>query len=351
MKKINRIYIICPYVKTGGPRSLHQLCNSLTKLGYDAGIVYGFKGVLLKKDRPLFSNFCGKVFTKIDDEPFNMVITSESDTVWHLIFKNVKKVIWWLSLDYYYQQNLWFACNMWIKNKGRNRLLIPFLFAKKKLELLNSKQDRRYIRNKKEFDEVFHLYNCEYVRQFLLKKKVSKERMAYLCGPITFDDILDAKKVIYNKKDIVCYNPAKMNNKLFDEVKKSVLKKSANIKFIKIEKMSHSKVAEYLLSSKLYVDFGFFPGPERMPREAVLYFNNLIVSDKGSAHNEIDYPIPQSNKINLSKKNIEFISKTIVKNLSEYKTKWSQFKKFQNKVLNQKEIFDLNIINFLENIK
>ena len=43
--------------------------------------------------------------------------------------------------------------------------------------------------------------------------------------------------------------------------------------------------------TKVYLDFGYHPGKDRMPREAALFNNCIITNKKGSAKNKLDIPI------------------------------------------------------------
>ena len=63
----------------------------------------------------------------------------------------------------------------------------------------------------------------------------------------------------------------------------SVMNACADITFKPIRGMTRSEVIDTMRHSKLYVDFGEFPGRERMPREAVLCGCCLITSKVGAA--------------------------------------------------------------------
>ena len=79
---------------------------------------------------------------------------------------------------------------------------------------------------------------------------------------------------------------------------------------------------------KLYVDFGNFPGPERLPKEAVYNGANILVAYKNAAKNDFDIAIPEQYKIK-DYNNEELVVKLIKEMLTNYDKQYNDFEKFR----------------------
>ena len=348
LKENSKIYIISPFHNTGGPKSLHQLANVLIENKLNVFIVYYFKGAYLDNNNKLF-DFCkAKLCNEIEDEEKNIIITSEFQTDILSDYKKIKKCIWWLSLDYYFCSDLKGSVLQALRLKKMPKCLFPFMLLK---FISNNPNCIKYKKEKKcNLKKYYHFYNCEYVKLFLSKSGVSTANMKYLCGPLEqkFYKIkyLDVKNY---KTDCVCYNPAKMDLKFMKKIEKRMKTINPNIKFIPIKNMNRLQVFETLRMSKVYIDFGYFPGPERMPREAVSVYCNLITSTEGSAKNHVDVPIPEMFKFNILKKNsIDNIVTMINTLVLNYEQNLSYGDKYREKVWKQIEEFEQNINEIFE---
>ena len=136
------------------------------------------------------------------------------------------------------------------------------------------------------------------------------------------------------------------------EYTKKIIKETAklrnDIKFVPIENMTPKQIIKLMDSAKLYIDFGQFPGPERIPREAVMRKCNILTSTFGSANNNIDVLIPRSFKIDAKKKNINEIVDKICILLDNYEEYLPLYDAYRKKVITQKLIFDKNIDLFIK---
>lgn len=338
----HKIYIVSPYKKTGGPRSLHQLANLLTDKGKEVYMIYGDHSPIMNVTELLYSDCKAKLAFSIEDDSNNILITSEYDTGWHLRYKNVKKVIWWLSLTSYLQNNPWIAARDWTIGKGKNGILIPAMYLKWKFKCFSTRRNQKYLKSNKELQDCYHLYNCEYVKDYLIARGISSNNMQYLCGPIDISDI-NKTNTIENKKDIVCYSPAKMNMKNFSQIINIVRERHKNYQFVELANMSHDELLNVLNRAKLYVDFGYFPGPERIPREAVSQFCNILTSRDGSAANDIDVPIPDKFKLDYRSLSFNEIANRIIEMVSDYNKDLFFYDEYRRKVVNQIERFTEDI--------
>ena len=341
-----KAYIVCPYNKSGGPRSLHQLGNKLVEKGIDVYMYYGYRGKNYITDVPLYSDSKAKVAKKIEDKKENILIVPESDTQWLNEYHSIKKVIWWLSLYFYLENNIW-----WLSKFRTTFLNQPYFFSYLRYIHIKLKElHTSYIspENLKNID--YHLYNCEYVHKYLLDHDIQMSNMSYLCGPIDIERD-NKEKLFSDKKNLILYNPAKASPYFLKKILKYMNKYYPSYKFKALKGMSHESVLRYLRKAKVYLDLGYFPGPERMPREASMNYCNIITSTVGAAANDEDIPIPKSFKFNLEKDNIPKICELIVDMCDNYRQYVHFYDKYRKKTISQINNFDSDINNFIKSIK
>ena len=98
----SKVYVLCPHDgTTGGPETLHQLSFRLQEFGAVAYMVYYPLGSApavahhFKKYKPVQAS-------DIEDDERNILIIPEVYVHYLLdTLKKIRKVIWWLSVDYY----------------------------------------------------------------------------------------------------------------------------------------------------------------------------------------------------------------------------------------------------------
>jgi hypothetical protein len=336
------IYVVIPRnIITGGTQSLHQIAYELSKLHPNVYIHYKDSDELTQPKK--FEKYRVPVAREIIDNENNVLIFSETNTEYVSYYRSIRKCIWWLSLDYYLRQFPQNAPRYFCERHNIPLFLEPLIAMLLKLS-------GRLANNIYRFSDpnVFHLYNCEYVREYLVKQGVQEDQMLYLCGPIS-DEYFDVK--VENKENIIAYNPAKglkYTLKLIEEVKK----RKIDIEFVPIKNLDNRGVIDLLSRAKLYVDFGYFPGPERIPREAVMLKAIIITSLYGSARNDIDVPIPKEYKFDLDNfdHHVESILSLIQSIMNDYESHVPFFDKYREKVIEQKVIFSENIKKFYRKI-
>ena len=173
--------------------------------------------------------------------------------------------------------------------------------------------------------------------------------MKKLVGPIapTFFDI-DKDSLILNKEDIVAVNPKKTDKVVLKMLKDKLSKFRNDIRVVEIKNMSQDQVKETLMKSKLYVDLGYFPGTERIPREAALVYCNIITSRIGAASDDLDIPIEKKYKVDIQRHNIKNIANKIVTMIDNYENDISDFDNYRKLALNQLERFDGDIADIFQ---
>lgn len=325
---------------SGGSETLHQFAAKVKKCGGDVAMYY--PDDTEKVGTPAkFKIYNLAVVTKIEDSSENVLLVPETETKYLFKFKNIKKCIWWLSLDNYYGFT---TITGLIRSAQRHNipkifypLYCPVIFLKKKLT------PNYYHFNNMHID--MHLYNCEYVKTYLKEKGINKNNYLYLCGPIREDFFVKSKN--YQKQEIVIYNPKK-NYEFTKQVIKRLQKARKSIKCIPIQNMTPTQIVELMDSAKVYIDFGQFPGPERIPREAVTRNCNIITSLYGSARNNDDVLVPKKFKIDAKKKNLDVIVSKVLELLDNYDYHVGEYDAYRKKVINQKDIFEKNTQIFID---
>lgn len=325
-----KIYVAASYhYQSGGTESLHQLVDKLNRSGNNAFIFYYDKNEI-KNIPEKFSLYNIKITRCVEDATHNLLIVPETKTSLLYQYEAIEKSIWWLSLDYYlYQFPMQYAriiCNRY----NISKLFAPLIsinFSKVKDKQFEFGEDK---------NNIIHFYNCEHVRIYLKKQGILSQNMYYLCGPLRDEYFESCNSInLKNKENIILYNPNKgyyFTNKIIKYAKK----KDCSYVFIAIRNMTPEQVTDIMKRAKVYIDFGDFPGPERIPREAVMLKCNIITSFFGSATNKIDVPIPIKYKFKRKNKNIPNIYKKIVFLIENYEECINDYNIYRNKIKKQR---------------
>lgn len=326
---MKKIYIVANDGEvTGGPQSLHQLAYLLKRKGYCVKMYYHNNVNANIPDS--FKNYGLEKSEFIDDNAENVIIVPE--TLTHVLakYKSINKCIWWLSLDFYLLQSPLRRGEFIRKKHGAPLILAPLFILR---EFFNNKTSRYKIKN----DNTIHLYNCEYIKNYLLKHGIDNKKMSYLCGPLS-DNFFVESDFSEVKQNIVLFNPKKGYN-FTKKIIEYFNEKDSKIEFIPIQNMTQSEVSDIMARAKVYMDFGFFPGPERLPREAVMMQCNIITSDLGSANYYEDVKIPEKYKIKPESNNIPYIYEVINQLINNYDKYVQDYDLYRDKVILQKKEF------------
>lgn len=248
----DKIFVLCPInVITGGSEALHQLVDAINRFHRKAYIVYyNDRRIGVPGSVPLkFRHYDIMVSTNVKCEACNALVVPETKTEFLNQVKNIHKFIWWLSVDFFTS------------------------------DIETIKQQ-----------DVMHLYQSEYARQFL-----------------ELNNIEDVSPL----SDYICYLPESKKNKERMFVAVSLRKFNLNFgKFIDsinsnfqvqvISQLSLYELYRLYRNSFCYVDFGIFSGKDRMVREASHFGCVPILAKNGSVVNNIDFSVQKILKIDSS---------------------------------------------------
>lgn len=321
-----KFYIFAPaQACSGGPEALHQLAYYMQGVGMDAYVVYYSYSefpIVQTVDRYLQYGVSVVPFDMIEDKEGVYVIAPEN-APWCLNgFNKAQKCIWWLSYAY---------------NDVKVGSLVERV-AHLKRKVFGQMVDK-YRNVDFNLNNCWHLCGSKYAFEEV-SKRLPKARVDYLVEPISLDFLKMGNAVLpTDREDVVLYNPSKPS-----AIMKELLERN-RFKYVPLKGFTPAELAERYKTAKLYVDFGLFGGPERMPKEAVYYGCNILVADHNAAANDFDVAIPEKYKVD-DGETAEQIESRIFDMMEHYEAQHADFLPFKEKV----EQLEENYVNQLKEL-
>lgn len=354
IKKKSIIYIIAPAnMDTGGPKDLHQLAYFL-KNNLKKKVFMYYYPTMLKN--PIHKNY--KFYkiphtNKIIDSKDNILIIPEVNVSIEISksFKKIQKAIWWLSLDFFFLHRFIERNNKYIRSIFKIPFKLISLFNKSTFFYFGNLSLYKYLKFcymnlsftnvLKIKDIAVNLAQANYQHEILKSKKI---KSVFLSDYIRKEYFDSAKKISVSKKEnIICYNPKK--NSFF---LKNFIKLNPQYKFIPLINYSLKDVIKILSKSKIYIDFGFHPGADHLPREAAILKNCILTNKEGSAFYYKDVPLHKDYKFDeifnnnqKIKKQIDLIFENFPKQIKRFSNYRSIIKLQEKKFISEaKKIFN-----------
>ena len=323
------LYIVSPTsTATGGTELLQQLCAELRVFGANAKMLYTerYEGSPVEKKFSFYSN--PYEYSAVDEET-NCVIVSEVDIDYLKHFRNIQKVIWWLSVDNYRGA----PSGAVLLNK---EAILDFL---RRLKYLPT----HFSNTRSVIAESFHLYQSEYAHNYISEKlRVHSDNMQSL------SDYIDPRYLISEfdgyRDDVVLYNPKKGV-----EITRKLIAADRTLSWVPLAGYDLEGILRRFRTAKVYVDFGNHPGKDRMPREAAASGCCVIVGKRGSACNDIDIPIPEKYKFGIH--DLDSALDTIHSCIDEYELRQRDFLEYKKVVRAGRTQFKREASAFLVNLK
>ncbi|MBQ9206845.1 MAG: hypothetical protein IJ158_09050 [Treponema sp.] len=327
----SKIFIVVPAgVVTGGVELLHQLCDTLIRYGAQAYVVYyGSSPHRIPDD---YKKYRLKLAESIEDNVKNILVIPEVSFDMVSDVKNIQILVWWLSVDNYFlhffgsvYDNFRFSpifCLERVVREFFDTLFLHKIYKKYPL--------KKIALNK---NIVCHAYQSEYANDFLKRNGIED---AMPLSDYVNEDYAFVPEMVRQKENIVIYNPKKGLR-----FSKRLIAAAPDLQWIPIQNMSREKVKETMLRAKLYIDFGHFPGKDRMPREAALCGCCIIMGKLGAAGFAQDFPIDES-KYKFSQRNSDIpqIIGAIRTVLEHYETIINDFASYREKISHEKAEFE-----------
>ena len=283
-----KTYVLCPSgLVTGGAEALHQLVDAINGSGGKAYIVYyNFVSErIIPRRCPLeYLHYQLRYAESIPDyRNVNVVVPEVSPNLLYT-YRNSKRFLWWLSLDYF-------------------------------------DDEMRFD------DDVNHLTQSEYARKSLIKCGIEARMLT---------DYIRMSECSYsiNKQDLVTFTRAKANKSM----DKLISALQNRFKLVELKGYSRLKATKLLCRSKVFLDFGNQPGRDRLPREAALQNNVVLTTASGAANNGIDVPLEKMYKC-LFPNNFENVREIVEEALTKPERALFLQKEYRRFVLQSKEQF------------
>lgn len=240
------ILTVCPAnCTTGGPEALHAFVSGLNKIdGVHARLWYWD----IKRYPPMPEQYASYGCEYVTELPEGFNGTLIVPEIWAnrvLEYPDCFRAIYWLGLDAYAG---------WTEPESQGAFL--------------------------EDDSILHIVQSDYAADLL--RRLGVARIVKCTDTVNADFYADY--IEPERDDIVLYNPAKATSFMH-----KLIAACPGITFAPIANMTREQVIDTMRHAKLYVDFGEFPGRERMPREAALCGCCVISSKTGSAAYDGDF--------------------------------------------------------------
>lgn len=311
----NKVYIKCPpQLVTGGPEFLHQVCAGLRENGIDA---YMFYENCSSTPSPQASCYTARYnnpwTTFIPETPAAALIVPEIyvEDLFQTKYYSFTKFILWESVNFYLTTIGEALLNFFPPN-------------------------------------TIHLSPTKYADEYLSFAHEPKENIITVTDYIS-KEFLNLKKISTPKENLITYYVPKGNQ--FTSIIVEELKKKYNYTYLPLEHYSTEELIDILSRSKVFLDFSYFPGKNRMHREASICDNIIFTSNLGAAKYKEDVNIKNEYKFNPVRNNLKVAEDKIHDCIENYDKYILNFKEHKEESLKEKEIFDKNIKNLAERIK
>ena len=120
---------------------------------------------------------------------------------------------------------------------------------------------------------------------------------------------------------------------------KEIIKSNPDIKFIPLINYNIDELIKVLSNSKIYMDFGFHPGVDHLPREAAILKNCVLTNKEGSANYFDAVPINENFKFEEKRNNLVNIRNKIDNIFNNFETEILNFDTYRKNLQREKKIF------------
>ncbi len=344
--RLKTIYVYCPNdIVTGGTDALHQIVYYLNSAGFNAKMVYfAFSNKHQYTIPEAYTNYISSFILNEDvsDDPNSAIILPESAVHWQKKFRKAKVFIWWLSVDNNTNRSSFFWKLFFFATLPA-RVVVNWDYYKKRFgeAVVKTLQARTYS-FKKELNNVEHICASHYAYDFVSKR--SSKKVSLCIEPISkyfLEKYNESKPSLESQErnNAILYNPRKSGSFV-----QQLAAFAPDLTFEPLAGLTQNQLIEKYKHAKLYVDFGPFPGAERIPKEAVLFGCSIITGRRGASNFYGDVPIPDEYKFADYQNQKEQIVQKIREILADYNEQNNNFDAYRNTVLNLEE-------NFIKSLK
>ena len=268
---------------------------------------------------------------KITDSPNNLVVTPEFTFRDAARTRRTNVAVWWMSTSNSVPVKLLDA----IRSKKIRRI------RRETRARIFSGEMYDFFRVSYAFgNRVTHFSQSEYIRSTIRAKlSISSELLTdYVWDPQLQPQPTKARsrqKILSQ----IAYNPKKGGYRKVLEL----MGEMPGWHWVPISSMTHDEVITTLKESLVFIDFGFFPGKDRLPREAILAGTPVIISKRGNAASSEDFALGDEFKI-LFEDGWRTRTKALIHEIQLHRGMFlTKQAKFYEQVLNQREQFSREV--------
>ncbi len=332
MNKFKKIVVCSPgdVLISGGVNSLHNLCRALGQSGYDASMYY-----INPQEEIVGSSYYKaygvKRLKEIEDTSDSLVIVPETLVPFLFEYKNVGKMIYWLSLPFYFKTPPWKAPFDIKLFRSLVKCKSYYGYSSGKIEDLK-RRISEYAKSKLNIwdGSILHLSNSYLVADYCKSKGVE----GYVLHNPIRDEFYDTSTVQQEREKIVLFGPKTQRSWM-----RKASRKLPEFQFIKLKRMPSDQVFELMSKAMAFIEIGKFPGRDRMPREAAMRGCVVITNTRGTAGNDKDFKLTEDYRI------VETKRKEIVRMIEDVATNYEKhYQKqagFREELIEEKNNFRL----------
>ncbi len=318
-----RALLLCPAAVTGGPQAIHQLACALNERSLPTRIAYystaateppfGLDGDIFFA-RPVVDNPCLTAFagygpvltTKVRLTPELLVILPEAlGHVWTR-FSPAQVAIWWLALDTAIDRNT-------------GALQQGYQSA------MNA--------------DVLHLCQSAYAEVFLRDRGASRVRRL---SDYTDEQFTAQKPAVPRPGKAFTFNPRRGV-----EAAKRFLARPETEAAVPLSDLSRPQMIDCFGSCPVYLDFGHFPGKDRMPREAAASGSVVLIHRKGAGALNEDFPLADRYKFGEDDIDSGRLNSRLSELLADPAPAWGEQADFRAAIRQEKLVFDREVDGLL----
>jgi hypothetical protein len=351
-----RVAIFTPKgLRTGGPEAMHQLHRSLLDEGENSVLV-PWPGMKHKKPVHEYSMYEPN-WTTISRLRKSDIVIVPSDLghlpFWYFFRISKKHIyIWMLAVDFSFEKKF-------KKYETKNYHLHPEwqLNRKRKkwIELISKFKNLDYSRYLKKILKIKLKVNVNnYLFQSVYARVIFRKNTNNYSGLMLTDYTnikqttnLSDSSFCSCSKNHIAYFPGKSKDliKLILEIN---YKKDNCLHFIPIKNLSSDQVIFLLNRADLYLDMGYFPGKDRLPRESIILNCPVLLAKRGSARYYEDFQLEDRFLLDLTLLNPVSTFEVIIQTISfGKKSNLAAQQDFRNTVLRERNIFKAEVKKFI----
>lgn len=331
--KSEKVYVYLPgRIPCGGAELAHQLVDYLRNHDKEAYMVYG-EDVRKVQKAPVmdyYEKYNIETSIIIEDTPNNVLVLPETAFEVAKHYTNIQIACWWMSVDNFVQHELHYHHYQWDKEKTVYQNIRKWFHVM--LYHLPIKDFDVLYYLKKQQHRVIHLYQSKYACEYIKSHDIYK---SFPLSDYINSELLPTYPIDKDRKEnIILYNPKKGL-----EFTKKVIQAMPKYRFIALQGMKRNELQECFDKAKLYIDFGNFPGKDRLPREAVMHDCCIITGRNGASAYFEDVPILDKYKFDTLDSSIHAICEQIRNVMCNYEALVSDFEDYKTIVRAEQGVF------------